>query len=77
MSMNMSDITLHIDENTSHNDREELRDSILSMPGVMAADCHDNQPHLMIIEYDPERINSSEFLAAVKQKGLHAELIGL
>lgn len=77
MSTNMSDITLHIDENTTHNDREALRDSILGLRGVMAADCHDDQPHLMIIEYDPEIVNSSEFLATVNKKGMHAELIGL
>lgn len=77
MKTNMSDITLHIDEETTHNDREALRDSLLDMPGVMAADCHDDRPHLMVIEYDPGVVNSSEFLATVNKKGLHAELIGL
>lgn len=77
MSINMADITLHIDENTSHDDREALRDSLLAMSGVMAAAYHDEKPHLMIIEYDPDVINSTAFLQAVSNRGLHGKLIGL
>ncbi|HHO69624.1 MAG TPA: ATP-binding protein, partial [Gammaproteobacteria bacterium] len=32
----MADVTLHIDENTTHTDREDLRDRLLSMDGVEA-----------------------------------------
>ena len=77
MSSNMADITLHIDENTSHDDREGLRDTLLAMDGVMAAAYHDDKPHLMIVEYDPDVINSAAFLKAVSNRGLHAELVGL
>lgn len=77
MSDNMVDITIHIDENTSHDDREALRDSLLAMDGVMAAVYHDERPHLMIIEYDPDTINSSDFLKTISNRGLHGELVGL
>ena len=77
MSTKMSDVTMHIDEATSHNEREALRDSLLSMNGVMAAAYHDDKPHLMIVEYDPDLVNSSEFLSSASSKGLHAELVGL
>ena len=50
MSNKMADVTLHIDENTSHDERESLRDNFLVLHGVMAAAYHDTQPHLMIIE---------------------------
>ena len=77
MDIKMTDVTLHIDENTNKDERESLRDSLLVLNGVMAADYHDDKPHLMIVEYDPDKINSSDFLSTVKGKGLHAELIGL
>lgn len=77
METKMTDVTLHIDDNTSHDEREELRDSLLGLQGVMAAAYHDSKPHLMVVEYDPDAINSNEFIAAAKNKGLHAELIGL
>jgi hypothetical protein len=72
----MVDVTLHIDEDTTHDQREEFRDTLLALDGVMAAACHDEKPHLMLIEYDPETINSIEFVNAAKKSGLHAELIG-
>ncbi|MDH5408149.1 MAG: ATP-binding protein [Gammaproteobacteria bacterium] len=77
MNIKMADVLLHIDENTSKEQRESLRDTILVLDGVMSADYKDDRPHLMIVGYDPDVINSSKFLSAVNSKGLHAELIGL
>ncbi|MEN8803635.1 MAG: ATP-binding protein [Thiogranum sp.] len=76
MSDLMVDVTLHIDEDTTHDQREEFRDTLLALDGVMAAACHDEKPHLMLIEYDPETIKSIEFVNAAKKSGFHAELIG-
>lgn len=77
MSNKMVDVTLHIDEETDPPVREALRDSLLQTRGVMAADYQAATPHLMIIEYDPDAIASSEFIAIANQCGLHAELVGL
>jgi hypothetical protein len=77
METQMVDVTLHLDEETSHEDREKLRDALLNMNGVMAASYHDEKPHLVIIEYNPDIIKSDEFVKAAKANGLHAELIGL
>jgi hypothetical protein len=77
MEKKMVDVTLHLDENLSHDQREALRDAILVQDGVMAASTHDEKPHLMIVEYDPDTVNSSSFLEIAKAKGIHAELIGL
>lgn len=77
MSDLMADVTLHIDENTTHEEREKFRDVLLAMDGVMAAAYHDERPHLIIIEYDPRVVNSIEFVNTAKSSGFHAELIGL
>lgn len=77
MDNKLAEVTLHIDENTSHDEREKFRDVLLSMDGVMAAAFHDEKPHLMLIEYNPDAINSIEFVDAAKKQSLHAELIGL
>ena len=68
-------VTMHIDENTTHEDREVFRDTLLNMDGVMAAAYHDEKPHLMVIIYDPGLVKSIEFVHAAKRHGLHAELI--
>ena len=77
MSDKMVDVTLHIDEDTSHEDRESFRDALLSMSGVMAAAYHDERPHLLVIEYDPDVIAPKEFVVAAKHHGFHSELIGM
>ena len=66
---------MHVDENTTHEDREVFRDALLNMDGVMAAAFHDEKPHLMVIIYDPGLVKSIEFVNAAKLHGLHAELI--
>ena len=77
MSDQIADITMHIDENTTHEAREKLRDKLLSMEGVMAASYHDEIPHLMVMAYDPEVVNSLAFIKTAQDQGLHAELVGL
>lgn len=77
MSTTMLDVTLHIDEDTTHDEREDLRDTFLGKKGVMTADCRDERPHLMIVGYDPENITSMEILATAKNNGYHAELIAM
>ena len=76
MNTRHAEVTFHIDEETSHDERERFRDVLLAMDGVMAASYHDEKPHLMLIEYNPEVIKSIEFVDAAKKQGLHAELIG-
>ena len=76
MGTKFAEVTFHIDEDTSHDERESFRGVLLSMNGVMAAAYHDERPHLMLIEYDPDAVNSIRFVEAASKHGLHAELIG-
>jgi cellulose biosynthesis protein BcsQ len=77
MSEKMVDIIMHIDEETSREQREELRDHLLQHNGVMAASYQEKQPHMMVIEYDPDVAKSSDFLDIAQSSGLHAELVGM
>jgi hypothetical protein len=77
MGTRWAEVTLHIDEDTTHDQRENFRDGLLKTAGVIAASCHDERPHLILIEYDADVINSMEFVKEARRKGLHAELIGL
>mgnify|MGYP001815686497 CR=1 FL=1 len=77
MDTRIAEVTFHIDEATSHEERESLRNVLLAMDGVVAAACHDEKPHLMLIEYMPEKIESLVFVNSAQKHGLHAELIGL
>lgn len=77
MERKMSDVMLHLDENTSHGQREALRDRLLELGGVMAAAVHDEKPHLLVVEYDPDALHAQQLIEVAKELGLHAELIGL
>ena len=68
-------VTLHIDENTTHDEREGFRDALLDLDGVMAAAYHDERPHLMVVVYDPGLVKSIEFVNLAKNRNMHAELI--
>ena len=56
MTTKMVDVTMHIDEDTTHEERESLRDSLLATTGVMSADIRDEKPHLMIVGYDQDNV---------------------
>lgn len=77
MSNNMVDVTIHIDENVSAEVRGDLEDKLRAIDGVMAAASHEQKPHLMVVEYDPEVVKSGDILREIKGAGVHAELIGL
>ena len=77
MDIKLVEVTLHIDEATTHDDREAFRDFLLGLNGVMAAAHHDEKPHLMLVGYDPDTVKAIAFVDAGKARGLNVELIGL
>lgn len=62
MSKNMVDVIIHLHEDTSHAEREALRDELLARKGVMSADYHDNRPHLFLVVYGPDVVSSKDLL---------------
>lgn len=77
MSEKMVDVILHVDEDISSDRKEELRDSLLQLNGVLAANYGKDKPHLINIEYDPDTVNTGEFLKLAQDRNLHAELVGM
>jgi hypothetical protein len=77
MDIKMVDVTVHIDESVDHAARERIADSVRALEGVVAAVTHDERPHLMVIEYNPDKVTSQQILSRVKSAGVHAELVGL
>ena len=75
--MEMADVTIHIDETLSGDQLARVADAVRAHNGVMAVAHHEEKPHLIIVEYDPEQVKSGDLLEAVKAQGVHAELIGL
>lgn len=77
MNINLVDITLHIDENLSTEQRETIEESLRALDGVVSIHNSEKTPHLTIVQYNPDTINSRGILNRVTDQGAHAELIGL
>ncbi|MGB5629773.1 MAG: hypothetical protein WBM45_09040 [Woeseiaceae bacterium] len=73
----LSDVVLHIDETLPLDQLKVLENHIHKMGGVVSACNRDEQPHLISITYDPERVKSHDILVKVESEGIHAELVGL
>jgi hypothetical protein len=77
MAAKVSDVTLHIDQETSESDRKALREQLLQLNGVINANFNNEKPHLIVVEYNPDIVSSTTFLKVVEQFNMHGELIGM
>ena len=75
--MEMVDVTIHVDETLNHERRTQIADIVRAHKGVATVCYHDEKPHLMIVEYDPDTVTSQELLQTVLDQSVHGELIGL
>ena len=77
MDINLVDITVHIDENLSPEQRITVEDSLHALDGVVSVHGSSKTPHLTIVQYNPEVMDSQEILKRITDQGAHAEIIGL
>ena len=78
MEKNIVDVIVHIDETLDHNQLQSLAQSVRELDGIVSVAFRDEQPHMMIVNYHPERTSSSAIHDLVVAKGrVHAELMGL
>jgi hypothetical protein len=68
---------VHIDENLSPEQRITVQDSLRALDGVVSVHGSSKTPHLTIVEYNPEVIDSHKIMKRITDQGAHAELIGL
>ena len=75
MDIKMTDVMLHIDEELDRPHQLQLEDHMRNQIGVIGLGYHEEKPHLMIVEFNPERTTPRELLRSVENQGLHAELV--
>ncbi len=77
MDIKLADVTLHIDENLTAEQRETIEESLRALEGVVSVHNGQKTPHLAMVEYNPDLTSSADILNRVTNQGVHAELIGL
>ena len=75
--MRNSDIVIHIDETLDDGRIHRLEKDLGAEPGVLSACCHERTPHLMVVDFDGDRVRPSDIVQSVRSRGLHAEMLGL
>ncbi len=70
------EVLMHVDEALDQWQRQELVSFLESSDGIQSAEFCPLRYHLMLVQYDRERMNSQDVLGRVTSKNVHAKLIG-
>ncbi|MEA3276655.1 MAG: heavy-metal-associated domain-containing protein [Pseudomonadota bacterium] len=74
--MYSGDIVIHIDETLDEQRIHDLERALGDEPGVVSACVHEKRRHLMLVDFDAEEVQPSNIVQSVRNRGLHAEMIG-
>jgi hypothetical protein len=66
---------MHVRNQLNQASRRELEANIMGCQGVTSAHFNDRRPQFMVVEYDPQQINSFEIMHEVNGSYLHAARI--
>jgi len=72
-----SDFLVHIDETLNQPALEAIEDDIRHCNGVVSAGHRSDKPHLVHVIYDSDTTRMAEIVEDVRQRGLHAQAVGL
>lgn len=71
------EVVIHVDEALSEEQRAALIANLQGCEGVEGARFTTDRDHLMVIDYDSNRLHAQDVLGYVKQEHVNAELIGI
>ncbi len=71
------EIVVHVDEPLSEEQQARLVSNLHERDGVQDAKFTTGRQHLMVVNYDSNKLHATDVLDYVKQENVHAELIGI
>lgn len=75
--MHLADILIHVNETLGATERVSLEEELRKFKGVIAPRFNKQTPHLLLVAYDPQEIDSHNLLSRVKANGYNAQLVGM
>lgn len=75
--MDIVDMIVHVDETLPAEKMHELEDVVRADTCVISACTSHENPHMLLVTYNPECTSSANVLSMVQARGIHAELVGL
>jgi cell division protein FtsX len=71
------EVVIHIDETLSEEQQASMVSNLQARDGVEKARFTAGRRHLMLIDYDSNKLHTIDVLGYVKQENVNAELIGI
>lgn len=71
------DVTIHVDRETDADTRGKIDAALRRLNGVVSVHMPDEEPHLLVVGYNPDVTTSTHMLTTVRELAGHAEMIGL
>jgi hypothetical protein len=75
--MYFGDIVIRIDETLDDEHVRELEFDLGGKDGIYGAHIHEKRRHLLVVDYDPDRVQPDQIVQSVRNRGLHADMISL
>lgn len=75
--MDIVDMIVHVDERVPAEKMHELEDAVRTDACVISACSSNENPHMLLVTYNPACTSSGKVLNKVQAQGVHAELVGL
>jgi hypothetical protein len=75
--MDIVDMIVHVDETIPADKMHELEDAVRTDACVISACSSNENPHMLLVTYNPACTSSGKVLNMVQAQGVHADLVGL
>ena len=75
--MDIVDMMVHVDETVPADRMHELENVVRTDACVISACTSHDDPHMLMVTYNPACTTSGHVLNMVQAQGIHAELVGL
>lgn len=73
----VSEILMHIDEDLNESQMQELLAAMGNSEHGLRPHLHAEQPHMLFVAYDRDRMMPHDLVDIAAQRGVHAQLIEL
>lgn len=77
VNIHQVEVVIHVDEVLTEEQRTALVSNLSEHEGIEYAKFTAGRDHLMLIDYDANKLHSIDILEYVRKENLNAELIGI
>ena len=75
--MNITDILLHVRTDLEPQDRNTVENKLREVDGIISPHFTENNGHMLMVAYNPAKLNTGGLMDKVTSMGLDASLVGM